>query len=237
VLQLGEDPERVFCVGSLGVDGILNTELMSRKELEQDLGFRFGKRNLLVTFHPVTLESDTSEKQIKALLQACRRMSPDVHFIFTMPNSDTHGRVIINRISEFVDELGERAMAATSLGRLRYWSVMKHVDVVVGNSSSGLLEAPTLKVATVNIGDRQKGRLIADSVINCAPSSESIDLAIRKALSASFRKVVRDTVNPLGEGGAAQAIFDMLPNVEIGEDLLKKTFHTVGQGTKDSPGL
>lgn len=228
VIQLGEDPARVFCVGGLGVDAIGRVELLSRNELERQMGFRFGKHSLLITFHPVTLEANTGEQQIEALLEACRKLDPEVHFIFTMPNADTGGRVIIEKINRFVAEMGERAYAATSLGQLRYWSALQHVDAVVGNSSSGIVEAPTFGLATVNIGDRQKGRLMATSIVNCEPESDAIEAAVREVLSDDFRALARETENPYGSGGAAEKIFDVITTTSLDGKLLKKQFHDLG---------
>lgn len=230
VIQLGEDPLRVFKVGALAIDGIQQTRLLDKQELEEDLGFRFGVKTLLITFHPVTLESNTSEQQIDALLNACRRLNPDVHFIFTMPNADTNGRVIIKKIKNFVVEMGPRAHAATSLGQLRYWSAMSHADAVVGNSSSGLLEAPTFKVPTVNIGDRQKGRIMAASVLNCEPDEAAILAAIKEALGDQFQATMSEVVNPLGVGGACEKIFDSISNVSLSDGMLKKTFNDLPVG-------
>jgi len=227
VIQLGEDPERVFQVGALAIDGIRETKLLGRQELESDLGFDFGAKTLLITFHPVTLESNTSEQQIDALLNACRRLDPDVHFIFTMPNADTEGRIIIEKIEAFVAEMGSRAMVATSLGQLRYWSAMSQVDAVVGNSSSGLLEAPTFKVPTVNIGDRQRGRIMAESVLNCDPTETAIYETIQQALGERFQALAKAVVNPLGEGGGSETVFNILSTASLSVKTVKKTFHDV----------
>ena len=230
VIQLGEAPERVFRVGGLGVDAIGRVELLGKDELERQLGFGFGEKTLLITFHPVTLEANTGGEQIDALIEACRALDPGVHFIFTMPNADTGGRVIIEKIDRFVAELGRRAHAATSLGQLRYWSALDCVDAVVGNSSSGIVEAPSFGVGTVNIGDRQKGRLMARSVVNCEPESAAIEAAVRQVLSAEFETVLADVVNPYGEGGASDRIFEVIASAPLDDDLLKKKFY-------DLPGL
>ena len=162
VIQLGEDPERVFNVGGLGVDAIKKTNLLSKRDLLKRIDIKFGKKNLLITFHPVTLEKQTSEKQFKNLLDALNTFH-DINIIFTMPNSDSDGRVIKKMIEEFVSKHTERATAFSSLGHLNYLSTIQYVDGVVGNSSSGLSEVPTFKIGTVNIGDRQKGRLKAQT--------------------------------------------------------------------------
>jgi GDP/UDP-N,N'-diacetylbacillosamine 2-epimerase (hydrolysing) len=158
VIQLGEEPERVFNVGALGIDNIKKMKLLNKDEIESKLGIKFKSKNLLITYHPVTLKKDESEKEFKALLNVLREME-DTLFIFTKPNADTEGRRIIKLIEEFVKENNDKAIVFTSLGQLNYLSIMKYVDAVVGNSSSGIIEAPSLKVPTINIGDRQKGRI------------------------------------------------------------------------------
>lgn len=172
VIQMGEDPDRVFLVGGLGVDAIKRFKLMTREELEASLDFSLGARNLLITFHPVTLEHNTSEHQMCELLAALDQLE-NTHLIFTMPNADTDGRILIQMIQEFC-AVRPHAKAFTSLGQYRYFSCIQHVDGVVGNSSSGLAEVPSFKKYSVNIGDRQKGRLRAPSVIDCSPNKEEI---------------------------------------------------------------
>ncbi|MGC6464498.1 MAG: UDP-N-acetylglucosamine 2-epimerase [Akkermansiaceae bacterium] len=227
VLQLGEEPSRVHNVGGFGIDAIKQAKLLSREELERQLDFKFGQKTLLVTFHPVTLEHNSSEQQIDALLEACGRMDESVHFVFTMPNADTDGRVIAKKVDEFVDQLGLRAMAATSLGQLRYWSALQYVDAVVGNSSSGISEAPSFKIGTVNIGDRQKGRLMASSVVCCEPLAEEIERSLQDVLSEDFTLRKEESINPYGTGGASQAVFEILRSCPLDEGILKKHFHDV----------
>jgi len=184
VIQLGESPDRVHLVGGLGVDSILKTKLMEKKELEKALDFKFGDKNLLITFHPVTLEKETSEKQMKELLKALDKLT-DTHFIFTMPNADTEGRILFKIIDNFVKG-NSRSIAYTSLGQQKYISCINQVDGVIGNSSSGLLEVPTFQKGTINIGDRQRGRLKAESIIDCQPREKSIYKAIKKLYSEEF---------------------------------------------------
>lgn len=222
VIQLGEAPERVFCVGGLGVDNIMKLKLLDRLQLEEALDFKLGNCNLLVTFHPVTLESASAASQMRALLSALESMT-DTHIIFTKPNADTDGRVLFGMIDEFVHAHPERSKAYTSLGQLRYLSCVRHADVVVGNSSSGLLEVPSFHKATVNIGDRQRGRMKAVSVIDCAPEFEAIRNAIDKAISADFQSTLASVQNPYGSGGASQAIVRMLEQTPL-DSLLKKRF-------------
>lgn len=223
VIQLGEAPERVFLVGGLGIDSILRLPLLERDALEQALDFRLGSRNLLVTFHPVTLEVSTAEVQMAELLAALAELN-DTHLIFTMPNADTDGRVLFGMIEDFVAQQPQHRRAYASLGQLRYLSCLRHVDGVVGNSSSGLAEAPSLKTGTINIGDRQRGRLKAASVIDCAAERGAIRAALVQLFSPAFRASLSRVVNPYGNGGASAAIVRTLETV-VFDDLLKKRFY------------
>lgn len=226
VIQLGEDPKSVYNVGGLGVDAIHRIQLLSREELSRRLEFDLTSGPfLLITFHPVTLEDDTAEKQMNAMLAALKRVPSDVRFVFTMPNADTGGRVIIRKVESFVQEHSDRAMAAISLGQLNYYSAMKYTAAVVGNSSSGLAEAPSFKVPTVNIGDRQKGRMMAESVISCDAEAESIQKALEEALDSVFCSSIQTQSSPYGEGGASQNIVKALKNVSLDASVLKKHFH------------
>lgn len=222
VIQLGETPASVFLVGGLGVDCMRRVTLMSRSELEDSLGFRFAHRNLLVTFHPVTLEAATAAHQMSELLAALEELR-DTNVIFTMPNADTDGRVLFDLVTQFVD-VHPGARAYTSLGQQRYLSCVREVDGVVGNSSSGLTEVPSLGKGTVNIGDRQLGRLKAESVIDCAPDRASIAAAICQLYSPEFRSKVASARNPYGEGGASGRIVDVLRSVDL-TGILKKQFY------------
>jgi GDP/UDP-N,N'-diacetylbacillosamine 2-epimerase (hydrolysing) len=222
VIQLGEDPARVFLVGGLGVDALKRMQLLDRAALEQSLDFKLGKRNLLITFHPVTLEHQSSAEQMQALLDALDELE-DTHFIFTMPNADTGGKELTRMVEGFV-ATHPNARAFTSLGQLRYLSCMKLVDGVVGNSSSGLAEAPSLGVGTVNIGDRQKGRLAAESVIHCAADRNSIREALRLLEDNAFKMKVASARNPYGDGGATERIVTVIKDYPL-VSLLKKSFH------------
>lgn len=224
VIQLGEQPERVFLVGGLGIDAIKRTTLMTREALEQSLDFRFGQRNLLITFHPVTLESQSSAQQMSELLTALATL-PDTHLIFTMPNADTGGRELTAMVDAFVAS-HPNARAYSSLGQLRYLSCMHFVDGVVGNSSSGLAEAPSMGIGTIDIGDRQRGRLRASSVIHCKPTCDEITQAISTLYSPEFKASLTQVVNPYGTGGASQRITEVLKSHPLGE-LLKKKFHNI----------
>ncbi len=224
VIQLGEQPEKVFKVGGLGVDNIRNLKLLERDILEESLGLQFSTRNLMITFHPVTLDSGSSEGQMEELLAALHKLK-DTHLIFTMPNADTGGRVLFKQIEKFVSK-HKHASVFTSLGQLRYLSCIAQVDAVVGNSSSGLAEVPSFKKATINIGDRQRGRLKATSVIDCRPDRSAITQAIQKVYSAGFQSKLERAINPYGEGGASNAIIEVLERTSL-DDIVKKSFHDI----------
>lgn len=221
VIQLGENPERVFLVGGLGIDNIKKLKLLDRPALETALDFELGSRNLLITFHPVTLENCTSAQQMKELLSALKTLK-DTHMIFTMTNADTHSRVLIEMVKQFVSD-NPNATYFTSLGQLRYLSCIKYVDGVVGNSSSGLLEIPSFSKGTINIGDRQKGRLKAESVIDCEPEKKSILSALKRLYSKEFQVALKTVKNPYGEGGASQKVVDTIMKVSL-KNILKKSF-------------
>ena len=222
VIQLGEQPARVFNVGGMGIDAIKRITLLNREELEQSMGFAFLKKNLLVTFHPVTLEAEaSSNEQMEQLLVALAKLN-DTGLIFTMPNADTGGRELGAMVHAFVKNHAN-ACVFTSLGQLRYLSCLAQVDAVVGNSSSGLAEAPSFGIGTINIGDRQKGRLKADSVIDCVPSKEGISEALGQLHSPRFRQCVTTVSNPYGEGGASEAVVKVLMDYPL-ESILKKSF-------------
>jgi GDP/UDP-N,N'-diacetylbacillosamine 2-epimerase (hydrolysing) len=222
VIQLGENPENVFLVGGLGVDSIKRLKLLNRQEIEALLDFKFSQKNLLITFHPVTLEKSSAENQMGELLAALADLK-DTKLIFTLPNADTDGRVLIRMVQNFVEQ-HNNAKAYISLGQLSYLSCLSQVDAVVGNSSSGLLEAPSFKKGTINIGDRQRGRLQAESVINCEPMRVSIKLAFEKLYSREFQDQLNDVVNPYGDGGASDKIISLIKTVSIDEIIKKKFF-------------
>lgn len=219
VRQLGENPDYIFNVGSTGVDFVKRASLHDRKVLEKSLGFVFKIKNLLVTFHPVTLDSQSPDEQFHELLIALDNLEPDIGIVFTKPNSDTYGRSIIQLIDGYVAK-HPNAKAYTSLGQAVYLSVMSQVDAVVGNSSSGLYEAPSFKKPTVNIGDRQKGRIQASSVINCPPEAS----AIVKAISQAFSLDCSSAVNPYGDGNSSARIKEHLKNIPYPAKLIKKEF-------------
>lgn len=212
VVQLGESPDRVFNFGAPGLDHISRIAWLSRTELEAALGIHLAKPLFLVTYHPATLSDSHTEQVFDELLIAMGQF-PEVTIIFTYPNADTDGRVIIRSIDDFVSTHQKRAKAFISLGQKLYLSLMKEADVIIGNSSSGLTEAPAMKKATVNIGDRQKGRLKATSVIDAAENREDIAQAIHKALSDTFRKKLPETISLYGIGDAGKAIVAQLKKV------------------------
>jgi GDP/UDP-N,N'-diacetylbacillosamine 2-epimerase (hydrolysing) len=221
VIQLGEQPHNVHLVGGLGIDNIKRLALLDRAALEASLDFKLGAKNLLITFHPVTLETSTAEDQMAELLSALAELN-DTQLIFTLPNADTDGRALIKMVEQFAAK-HPNARAYTSLGQLRYLSCVALVDGVVGNSSSGLAEVPSFKKGTVNIGDRQRGRLMADSVINCEPTSDSIRAALQTLYGAQFQARLASVRNPYGDGGASDKIVQLIKSAELG-DILKKRF-------------
>jgi GDP/UDP-N,N'-diacetylbacillosamine 2-epimerase (hydrolysing) len=223
VIQLGEEPHRVFNFGAPGLDNICLLNLLERSALEKELDFRFGQRNLLVTYHPVTLEAASAAQQFSELLTALKRF-PDVHIVFTHGNADAEGRIINKMLEDYRQLHPDRVASFVSLGSLRFLSLLRQVDAIVGNSSSGLLEAPSFKIATVNIGDRQRGRLCAASVINCQPDAEAIESALKKAYSQEFSAKLKEVENPYGQSGASEKIKQVLKQTNL-DGLLKKHFH------------
>ncbi len=225
VIQLGENPNRVFDVGGMGIENIKRLNLLDKTDFEKSIDFKLANKNLLVTFHPVTLENSSAQEQFGELLFALDSLN-DTHIIFTKANSDTDGRIINQMIDKYVDKNRHKAVAFTSLGQLRYLSALQFVDAVVGNSSSGLAEAPSFKIATINIGDRQKGRIKADSVIDCEPQNDGIKKAIDYLYTDSFQQVLKNTKNPYGDGMASKTIINILRDMELdGKSALKKTFY------------
>jgi len=225
IIQLGEAPNRVFNVGGLGVDIIKNSQLLTKEELSKNTGINFLPKNLVITYHPVTLENQSSKENMQSLLDVLIEMN-DINLIFTMPNADSDGRAIFNMIETFVSNYSNRAIAFTSMGQLNYLSTLQFVDGVIGNSSSGLLEAPSFKIGTINIGDRQRGRLKADSVIDCFSTKESIKSAIEILYSKKFKSILKSVTNPYGEGNATNNILEVLKNNPIPKEI-KKEFYSL----------
>jgi len=199
--------------------------LLSKKIIENKMKFKFNKKNILITYHPVTLEKNTSAAQFKQILLAVSKLK-DTKLIFTYPNSDTNGRVIINMIKKFVSSKKSDSMKFASMGHVSYLSVLKYVDCVLGNSSSGILEAPSLKIPTINIGDRQEGRLKANSVIDSKPAKSSILKSIKKVYSKSFRYNLKFTRNPHEYKNSANKIYQIIKNKKAPLEL-KKSFYNL----------
>lgn len=223
VRQMGEDPARVQVVGSPGLDHLKRLPLLDRPALADALGAPLGLRNLLITFHPVTLEPGDSQRQFDELLAALDALDAQTTLWFTRPNADTGGRALSTALDAWAVPRLQRVHVHASLGQLRYLSLMAQVNAVVGNSSSGLYEAPSFGVATVNIGERQRGRLMPASVLNCAPERAAIEAALTQALALDFSAVV----NPYGDGHSAGRIVAALRTLPSRETLLKKHFHMI----------
>lgn len=224
VIQLGEHPEKVFLVGGLGVDAIKRISLLGKEALEESLQFKFAEKNLMITFHPVTNEVELPGNHMSELLIALDELK-DTHLIFTMPNADKGGGEIIKMLNVFV-KARSHARLYPSLGQLRYLSCLQFVDGVVGNSSSALMEAPSMGIGTINIGDRQKGRLSASSVIDCASNYESVKHALNRLYEPEFRSSLLKTINPYGNGGASKKILEVL-RAHSFENLIKKSFFDI----------
>jgi len=222
LIQLGENPKSIYLAGGLGVDSIKKYKLLNKHELENELNIKFLDKSLLITFHPETLDIEGSEFQFKELLKALSNFK-DTTLIFTMPNADTGGRKLINMVKEFVIE-NKNAKAFTSLGQLLYFSCILNMDGVVGNSSSGVIEVPSFKKATVNIGDRQLGRLQAESIINCKPLEKDILSAIEKLYSSSFQTLLDKVINPYSGTGVNEKIIEILGATSL-DGIVKKAFH------------
>ena len=225
VIQLGEQPDRVFALGAPGLDSIADVELLDLKSFEKAVHFKLAQKNALVTYHPETPDDGDPVELFEEILWALNEF-PDLGIIFTYPNSDTGGRALIKRLEEYVDENSNRACGHVSLGQSRYYSALQHVDVVIGNSSSGLIEVPAFGTPTVNIGGRQRGRSRGASVIDSAPDRDSVIAAIRTALSEEFNEQIDCPENPYGEKGAsAKALAIMKRTDRTG--IVNKKFHDI----------
>lgn len=225
VIQLGENPERVFYVGSIGVENIKKIKLLSKAEIEHSIGFCIDENTILVTYHPVTLSHTSVEEDIDAFLKALE-MRPAIRVIFTMPNSDTGGKVIIEKIEQYVSKYSNRTCAFKSLGLKRYLSVMKYCAAVVGNSSSGLVEVPSFGIPTLNIGDRQKGRIAGESVLQCMTDTLSIVNGLDQILSAAFRTAAKVSINPYEKANTAQTIFNIIKQYSL-DNAIQKHFYDI----------
>ena len=223
VIQLGENPKTVFNVGGMGIENIKRLKLLSKKEFENSINFRLNKKNIIVTFHPVTLENKTAQTQFQELLDAIDSLK-NTNIIFTKANSDTDGRIINSMIDEYVRKNSDKSIAFTSLGQLRYLSSLQFVDCMVGNSSSGLVEAPSFQIGTINIGDRQKGRIKATSVIDSKPNKKSILDAFDILYSNDFQDQLARCKNPYDNGKSSKKIIQVLKNINL-KNIIKKRFY------------
>lgn len=225
VIQLGEDPTRVFNVGSLGVENSKKVQLLNREDFEKSIGFQLGEKNLLVTYHPQTISKLTPKEQFQALLDALDQFD-NIKIVFTKANADEGGKIINRMIDDYVAKNLHRSIAFSSLGQLRYFNAIRYVDAVVGNSSSGILEVPSFHRATINIGDRQKGRVMAKSIINCSVNTNEIVKAI-KNLYKSEAKAFATTKNPYEGIKTAHTIKEELKNVSL-QTIFQKSFYDLG---------
>lgn len=225
VIQLGEHPSRVFNVGGMGIENIKRLKLLTKEEFENSIDFKLNKKNILVTFHPVTLENSTAQEQFQELLEVIDELK-DTNIIFTKANSDTDGRIINQMIDDYVAKNFHKSVGFNSLGQLRYLSALQFINAVVGNSSSGLLEAPSFKIGTINIGDRQKGRVKADSIIDCSANKFDIKKAFEKLYSLEFQNSLLNVTNPYGDGCASKKIIEEIKRVDL-ENILKKIFYDI----------
>lgn len=224
VIQLGEDPSRVFNVGALGIENIKNLPLIDLNALEHQLNFKLDKPYGLITFHSVTLETHTSDNQVCELLKALDSF-PNMKFLITKGNSDSNGRIINNILEDYCDKNKHRVKLFTSMGQIAYLSAMKHCSIVLGNSSSGIIEAPTFNIPTINIGDRQKGRIQAKSIINCNPNKDDIIASIKKALNVEYINSLKSIVNPYDGGDTSCKIINILNKILNSSINLKKKFY------------
>lgn len=223
VIQLGEDPERVFNFGAVGLDHIRRQKLLTREAFETAIGFRLGELCFLVTYHPVTLSKQSSCVPMAELLSACEAF-PQARLIFTLPNADTGGRAVRQTLDEWAAAHADRCLVVSSLGQNLYLSALQHVDLVMGNSSSGLLEVPSFKKPTINVGDRQKGRLKATSVIDCKEDAAAIKEAVDRALSSTFQEQLNTVVSPYEAGGdVSRRVECVLRDFPL-DGILMKTF-------------
>jgi len=222
VIQMGEHPGRVFNVGALGIDNIKKIKLLSKKELESTLGIKIDKITFLVTYHPET-RSDNNLNEFNELLKAFDELD-NIQIVFTLPNADSGGRELIKETLDYIALNESKAFAFTSLGQLKYLSLMKYVDGVIGNSSSGIVEAPSFKIGTIDIGNRQKGRIMAESVINVNPKKKEIIESIKLILSKRFKQKISNIKNQYGDGNTAQRIKEIIDKIDL-INLINKEFY------------
>ena len=223
VIQLGENPFHVFDVGALNVESIKSINLLKKNEFQKKIKFKLGDINCLITFHPVTLEVNTAMKQFSSLLNVLTQHK-NIHCIFTKTNSDVEGRVINDLIDQFVSKNKERSVSFISMGQQLYFSAMSLVDVVIGNSSSGIIETPSFRVPTINIGDRQSGRIKANNIIDCQPNEESISASLKKSLNPRFVHSIKDMKNPFEKKDTAKNIKNKIKSFESAKQAKKVFF-------------
>ena len=225
VIQLGESPDRVFTVGAIGIENALKKKLLSKQELADSLGLALERPYAVITFHPVTLENNSAKQQCRELLKALD-MHPEMDYIITKANADADGR-IINKMLDDYSLTHDNVSVYESLGAVRYLSAVKSACMAIGNSSSGLLEVPSFKIPTVNIGDRQKGRLKAASVIDCDPKAEEISQSIERAQTIEFREICETVTNPYGDGDTSEKVVNAIETMMSSEIDLKKKFYDI----------
>ncbi len=231
VIQLGESPERVLNYGAPGLDNLKKLALLDKKAFEKAIDFQLGNLSFLITYHPVTLCDTGPEKPINELFQAIDHFL-DAKIIFTKANADTAGRIINQKIDAYVKKNTQRAKVFTSMGQLLYLSAIKNADIVIGNSSSGIVETPAFHKPTVNIGMRQQGRLKAASIIDCKEKEQAIVAAIKKGLSPEFNEISKNAVNPYGQGDVFYKIKEYLKKVSLRDILMKKFYDVSHDGQK-----
>lgn len=224
VIQLGEVPDRVFNVGAPAIENLRRLKFFNQVELEASLDFKLGEEPLLITYHPVTLDESGGVESLRNLLKVLDELGPERKFVITFPNADAHGRELIAVLQKFVSSKVDRVLFTKSLGHLRYLSLMKISGAVVGNSSSGLIEAPAFGVPTVDIGKRQKGRFKPASVVECGDSFQDIHDAIAIALSPKHREMSRSVPNPYGDGYVSEKIIKVLKETDYTSVIFKKFY-------------
>ena len=226
VIQLGENPSRVYNFGAIGLDNIKRLTLLSKEQFEKSTGYKFQHLNFLVTYHPVTLSNKCADEYVQELLRSFDNFE-NVGIIFTQANSDTSGRIINKIFIDYVNKHKDRMIFVDTLGQLRYLSAVQYMDAVVGNSSSGILEVPSFHVPTVNIGPRQNGRLMAKSVLSCGEKSNEIVKALNTAVSAEFKNSIKNMRSPYGNGGVSERIVKALKTVKLSADIIMKKFYDI----------
>ncbi|WP_413522595.1 UDP-N-acetylglucosamine 2-epimerase [Photobacterium phosphoreum] len=215
VIQMGELPERVFTVGEVGLDNLLRMNLMTREEFEVSIDCKLNIKNMLFTYHPETTQCiEKVESDFLEIIKGLDKLE-DTLVIFTKANADVGGRLINKMIDDYVAVNSDKAVVFTSLGQLRYLSALQYVDAVIGNSSSGIVEAPSFKVATINIGDRQKGRVRANSTVDVDANAEKIEMALKKIYTPEFKTILEETTNPYGQGNSSHKVVEVLKHIDL----------------------